>query len=120
MRRREFVKLLTGSAVAWPLAARAQQTSEIPKIGFVYQGSRAVMAIRLEAVLSGLRASGYAAPAQVEIVAIAERKAGALLVTADPSLYNERGHLIALAARHRLPGDLRVASACCRGWLPHS
>ena len=86
MRRREFVKLLTGSAVAWPLAARAQQTSEIPKIGFVYQGSRAVMAIRLEAVLSGLRASGYAAPAQVEIVAIAERKAGALLVTAHPSL----------------------------------
>ena len=61
------------------------------------------MAIRLEAVLSGLRASGYAAPAQVEIVAIAERKAGALLVTADPSLYNERRRLIALAAQHRLP-----------------
>jgi len=35
--------------------------------------------------------------------AMAERKAGALLVTADPSLYNERGQLIALAARHRLP-----------------
>src|SRR5438034_9547949 len=68
MRRREFVKLLTGSAVAWPLAARAQQTSEIPRIGFVYQGSQTVMAFRLEALLSGLRASGYAAPAQVEIV----------------------------------------------------
>jgi len=26
-----------------------------------------------------------------------------LLVTADPSLYNERGRLIALAAQHRLP-----------------
>ena len=35
--------------------------------------------------------------------AMTERKAGALLVTADPSLYNERGQLIALAARHRLP-----------------
>jgi putative ABC transport system substrate-binding protein len=32
-----------------------------------------------------------------------ERKAGALLVTADPSLYNQREYLIALAARHRLP-----------------
>jgi ABC-type uncharacterized transport system substrate-binding protein len=35
--------------------------------------------------------------------AMTERKAGALLVTADPSLYNERGRLIALAAQHRLP-----------------
>ena len=35
--------------------------------------------------------------------AMTEGKAGALLVTADPSLYNERGRLIALAAQHRLP-----------------
>jgi len=35
--------------------------------------------------------------------AMTERKAGALLVTADPALYNERGRLIALAAQHRLP-----------------
>src|ERR1700745_4111457 len=69
MRRREFVKLFMGSAVAWPLTARAQQqTSEIPRFGFVYQGSQAAMALRIEAILSGLRVSGYAAPAQVEIV----------------------------------------------------
>ena len=67
MRRREFISLL-GGGVAWPLAARAQRTSEIPRIGFVYQGSQAAMALRIEAVLSGLRVSGYAAPAQVEIV----------------------------------------------------
>ena len=35
--------------------------------------------------------------------AISERKAGALLVTADPSLYNERRQLIELAARYQLP-----------------
>jgi putative ABC transport system substrate-binding protein len=35
--------------------------------------------------------------------AMAERKVGALVVTADPSLYTHRGQLIALAARHRLP-----------------
>ena len=68
MRRRDFIRLV-GTAATWPIAARAQQKSEIPRVGFVYQGSQAAMANRLEGVLSGLRDSGYAAPAQVEIVA---------------------------------------------------
>ena len=67
MRRREFISLL-GGTVAWPFTVRAQQTSEIPRFGFVYQGSQAAMAVRIEAILSGLRVSGYAAPAQVEIM----------------------------------------------------
>jgi ABC-type uncharacterized transport system substrate-binding protein len=67
MRRREFISLL-GGTVAWPFTARAQQTSGIPRFGFVYQGSQAAMAVRIEAILSGLRVSGYAAPAQVEIM----------------------------------------------------
>src|SRR6516165_1108565 len=68
MRRRELITLIGGALAAWPFAARAQQTSEIPRFGFVYQGSQAAMALRIEAILSGLRGSGYAAPAQVEIV----------------------------------------------------
>ena len=68
MRRREFIRLLGGAAITWPIEAHAQQKSEIPRIGFVYQGSQAAMALRIEAILSGLRVSGYAAPAQVEIV----------------------------------------------------
>ena len=67
MRRRKFIALLGSAGVVWPLAAHGQP--EVPRIGFVYAGSKAAAALRIEAILSGLRVSGYAAPAQVEIVA---------------------------------------------------
>jgi putative ABC transport system substrate-binding protein len=69
MRRREFIALICGAATAWPLAARAQQAPQVSRVGFVYAGSKAAAALRIEAILSGLRVSGYAAPAQVEIAA---------------------------------------------------
>ena len=35
MRRRDFIKGVAGSATAWPLATRAQQTGKLPTIGLL-------------------------------------------------------------------------------------
>ena len=57
MRRREFITLVGGAAVAWPMAARAQQT-KVYRIGALLVGNADVVSFRTE-LREELRKAGY-------------------------------------------------------------
>jgi len=61
MRRREFITILGGTAVAWPLGALAQQPNKIPRLCFLTfdPGTLHSRTARFDPFFDGLRELGY-------------------------------------------------------------
>jgi putative ABC transport system substrate-binding protein len=66
MRRREFIGLLGGAAVAWPLAVRAQQPT-MPIVAYLSVQSASERPTYLAALRKGLSAQGYVDGQNVKI-----------------------------------------------------
>jgi putative tryptophan/tyrosine transport system substrate-binding protein len=66
MRRRDFIKVIAGSAAAWPLAARAQQAA-IPAVGFLNAGSPTERVNLVAAFRQALGEAGYVEGRNVSI-----------------------------------------------------
>src|SRR5262245_45738491 len=58
MRRREFITLL-GGAVSWPLAAHAQQSGKVWRIGMLEMIAPTANSSNLDSFRKGLRDLGY-------------------------------------------------------------
>jgi putative ABC transport system substrate-binding protein len=59
MKRREFITLIGGAAVAWPLAVRAQQPGKLPTIGFLGGASQSGWTSWTGAFVERLRELGW-------------------------------------------------------------
>src|SRR5215467_2689438 len=71
MRRREFIRLLSGAA-AWPIEVRAQQRTKVPRIGVLSSLGWDTPATRPlnEAFLLGLREHGYVEGENIAIIGL--------------------------------------------------
>src|SRR5262245_61735108 len=69
MKRRAFITLLGGAAAAWPLAARAQQTDRVRRIGILLPAAADDSRFQawLGAFLQGLALSGWTIGRNVRI-----------------------------------------------------
>jgi putative ABC transport system substrate-binding protein len=69
MRRRDFIKVVPGSAIAWPFAVRAQQQDRMRRVGVLLPtaADNAVFQARMAAFLSGLQQLGWTEGRNVRI-----------------------------------------------------
>jgi putative tryptophan/tyrosine transport system substrate-binding protein len=110
VRRRAFITLLSGAAVVWPLAARAQQPERMRRIGVLMNlaADDPEASARVGAFAQGLAELGWTIGANVRIEyrwgagnADAERKYAAELLALTPDVIVASGSL-AVAAFQRL------------------
>ena len=108
MRRREFITLLGGAAVAWPVAARAQQPERMRLIGVLMNraADNPEGQTRFAAFLQGLQEAGWAVGRNVRIDirwgasdVDRERKYAAELVALVPDIILAGGTLSVVAVQ---------------------
>jgi putative ABC transport system substrate-binding protein len=59
MKRREFIRLFAGAAVAWPLVTHAQQTGQLPTVGFLGPTTALVASERTTVFVQRLQELGW-------------------------------------------------------------
>jgi len=59
MKRRQFITLLGGAAVAWPFSVHAQQTAKLPTVGFLDPNTPSLDSRRVSAFVQRLRELGW-------------------------------------------------------------
>jgi putative ABC transport system substrate-binding protein len=109
MKRREFITLIGGTAVAWPFAARAQQTARMRRIGVLMSiaADDPESLTRVTAFAQGLQQLGWTVGRNLRI----DYRWGA----GDIDLFRKyAAELVALAPDVILAGAARPCHLCCR------
>lgn len=59
MKRRDFLRVMSGATAAWPTLAQGQQLAKLPRIGFLGLAPASTWEDQIQALQSGLRELGY-------------------------------------------------------------
>jgi hypothetical protein len=96
MRRREFITIL-GGATAWPLTARAQQSTKLPIVGFLGAGTLSAWSPWVAAFVQRLRELGWTEGRTIRL------RAGGLVISGGQFFNSRSKQLAALALHHGVP-----------------
>jgi len=98
MRRRTFIALLGGAAAGWPLAASAQQSRKVPRIGILDFFPSAASADFLEPFRQGLREFGYAVGGNIHVEYHSAEQRSDLAATLAADLVRQQVEIIVALA----------------------